>query len=88
LGVERTSRGPRGIDADDPIRLCSWSESAVDTEHHLIVAHEVTNVGIDKGHPGSMAGKAREALGAETIKALAESQPARRQGSRSTFRGR
>src|SRR4029078_11822 len=47
-------------------------QSAVDTEHHLIVAHEVTNVGIDKGHLGSMAGKAREALGAETIEAFAE----------------
>jgi hypothetical protein len=46
--------------------------SAVDTEHHLIVAHEVTNVGIDKSHLGSMAGKAREALGAETIEALAD----------------
>jgi hypothetical protein len=39
---------------------------------HLIVAHEVTNVGIDKGHLGSMVGKARKALGAETIKALAD----------------
>jgi len=47
-------------------------QSAVDTEHHLIVAHEVTNVGIDKGHLGSMAGKARKALGAETIEALAD----------------
>jgi transposase len=47
-------------------------QSAVDTEHHLIVAHEVTNVGIDKGHLGSMAGKAREALGAETIEAFAD----------------
>ena len=47
-------------------------QSAVDTEHHLIVAHEVTNIGIDKGHLGSMAGKAREALGAETIEALAD----------------
>jgi hypothetical protein len=42
-----------------------------------------------------MAGKARKALGAETIKALADrgyfarrSWPARRQGSRSTFRDR
>ncbi len=47
-------------------------QSAVDTEHHLIVAHEVTNVGIDKGHLGSMGGKAREALGADTIEAFAD----------------
>jgi hypothetical protein len=39
---------------------------------HLIVAHEVTNVGIDKGQLDSMPGKARKALGAETIKALAD----------------
>jgi hypothetical protein len=32
----------------------------------------VTNVRIDAGHLGSMAGKARMALGAETIKALAD----------------
>ena len=47
-------------------------QSAVDTEHHLIVAHEVTNVGIDKGHLGSIAGKAREALGADAIEAFAD----------------
>ena len=47
-------------------------QSAVDTEHHLIVAHEVTNVGIDKGHLGSMAEQAREALDAETIEAFAD----------------
>jgi hypothetical protein len=33
---------------------------------------EVTNVGVDKGQLGSMPGKARKALGAETIKALAD----------------
>lgn len=39
---------------------------------HLIVAHEVPNVGIDKGQLELMPGKARKALGAETIKALAD----------------
>ena len=47
-------------------------QSAVDTEHHLIVAHEVTNVGTDKGQLGWMAEKARSALGAETIEAFAD----------------
>ena len=32
----------------------------------------MTNVGIDKGHLGSMVGKARKALGEETIKALVD----------------
>ena len=47
-------------------------QSAVDTEHHLIVAHEVTNVGIDKGQLSSMAEKARDALEAENIEVLAD----------------
>jgi transposase len=47
-------------------------QSAVDTQNHLIVAHEVSNVGIDKGQLSSMAGKAREALEAETIEVLAD----------------
>ena len=47
-------------------------QSAVDTENHIIVAHEVSNVGIDKGHLSSMAGKARDALEAEDIEVLAD----------------
>ena len=47
-------------------------QSAVDTEHHLIVAHEVTNIGIDKGQLGSMAEQARTALDAETIEVFAD----------------
>lgn len=47
-------------------------QSAVDTQHHLIVAHEVTNVGIDKNQLSLMAEKAREALGIEKIEVLAD----------------
>lgn len=47
-------------------------QSAVDTEHHLIVAHEVTNVGIDKGQLSSMAEQARDALETEAIEVLAD----------------
>jgi hypothetical protein len=45
-------------------------QSAVDTQNHIIVAHEVSNGGIDKGHLSSMA--ARDALDAETIEVLAD----------------
>jgi transposase len=34
-------------------------QTAVDTKHHLIVAHEVTNVGHDRSHLSSMAKQAR-----------------------------
>jgi DNA-binding Lrp family transcriptional regulator len=47
-------------------------QSAVDTQNHLIVAHEVSNVGIDKGHLSSMASQARDALDAKKIEVLAD----------------
>jgi transposase len=47
-------------------------QSAVDTKHHLIVTHEVTNVGIDNGHLSEMAEQARDALAAQEIEVLAD----------------
>lgn len=47
-------------------------QAAVDAEHHLIVAHEVTNVGNDRGQLSAMAKKARDALGTEQMTALAD----------------
>jgi len=44
---------------------------AVDAEHHLIVAHEVTNQGYDRHQLAPMAFKAQEATGCEQITALA-----------------
>lgn len=35
---------------------------AVDTQHHLIVAHEVTNVGTDRHQLANMAGQARDEM--------------------------
>src|SRR5437870_3652772 len=45
---------------------------AVDAEHHLIVAHEVTNVGHDKTQLVPMAFQAQEATGCEQVTALAD----------------
>ena len=45
---------------------------AVDTEHHLIVAHEVTNVGTDVAQLAKVASQAKEALGAEHLDAVAD----------------
>jgi transposase len=45
---------------------------AVDAEHHLIVAHEVTNQGYDRHQLAPMAFKAQQAMGREQITALAD----------------
>jgi len=38
-------------------------QTAVDAKHHLVVAHEVTNVGSDRAQLSKMALAAREAMG-------------------------
>jgi BMFP domain-containing protein YqiC len=45
---------------------------AVDAEHHLIVAHEVTNVGTDRSQLAAMGVKTRDATGCEEINVLAD----------------
>ncbi|GAB5337615.1 IS1182 family transposase [Pseudomonas fluorescens] len=47
-------------------------QTAVDTQHHLIVAHEVTNVGSDRDQLSSMARQAREAMGSDTLSVVAD----------------
>ena len=47
-------------------------QAAVDTKHHLIVAHEVTNIGNDRAQLSTMAGKAGEAMGHDTLTVLAD----------------
>ena len=45
---------------------------AVETEHHLIVTHEVTNVGNDRAQLAPMAKAAQETLGAEELHVIAD----------------
>ena len=45
---------------------------AVDTEHHLIIAHEVTNVGNDMAHLADTAKAAKAVLDVEELEALAD----------------
>jgi transposase len=45
---------------------------AVETEHHLIVTHEVTNSGSDRAQLANMGRQAREALGVDKLEAIAD----------------
>ena len=47
-------------------------QSAVDTKHHLIVTHEVINVGSDRSQLSRMSEQARAAIGSEAIEAVAD----------------
>jgi transposase len=47
-------------------------QTAVDTKHHLIVAHEVTNVGTDRAQLSKMAVAARDAMGKKKLLAYAD----------------
>ena len=47
-------------------------QTAVDTKNHLIVAHEVTNVGTDRHQLSNIAKQARTEMGVETLDAVAD----------------
>ena len=47
-------------------------QTAVDAKHHLIVAHEVTNEGVDRDQLSSMALKAKDAVGAQELTVVAD----------------
>ena len=45
---------------------------AVDTKHHLIVTHEVTNDGSDRAQLANIAARAKEVLGVDELQAVAD----------------
>jgi transposase len=47
-------------------------QTVVDAQHHLIVAHEVTNVGNDRGQLASMAQQAQTATGRKDLEIVAD----------------
>lgn len=59
-----TSRQPRVVGYN--------VQSVVETKHHLIVAHEVTNLGYDRDALSMMARAAKDVMASETIEAVAD----------------
>jgi hypothetical protein len=47
-------------------------QSAVDTKHHLIVTHKVTNIGHDRTALNLMAVKAKQSLGVDALDVVAD----------------
>lgn len=47
-------------------------QAAVDTKHHLIVAHEVTNDGVERDQLSAMAKQARDAMGVDSLLVVAD----------------
>src|SRR5229473_6048899 len=47
-------------------------QAVVEAKHHLIIAHEVTNVGHDKHQLANMARQAKEVTGADSLTVLAD----------------
>ncbi len=47
-------------------------QAAVDAKHHMIVAHEVTNIGHDRTALANMATRAKDAIGADRLKVVAD----------------
>src|SRR5215472_2698258 len=47
-------------------------QTAVDTKNHLIVAHEVSNVGSDRSQLANTAKAAKEAIGSDTLEVIAD----------------
>lgn len=48
-------------------------QTAVDAKHHLIVAHEVTNLGHDRTQLANMAFQSRDAIGSDPLAVIADS---------------
>jgi transposase len=84
IGLQMQASSHSQIALTDPDARCMSSrgrdttvvgynvQAAVDAKNHLIVTHDVTNVGSDRAQLSPMAEKAREVMGTEQLTALAD----------------
>ena len=66
---------PQPLNGDQRARLGVVGynvQVAVDTEHHLIVTHEVTNDGSDRAQLANIASQAKQVLGVDDLEAVAD----------------
>ena len=71
--VSLTDPDARSMATSHDIGMVGYNvQSAVDTEHHLIVSHEVSNIVSDKLHLSRQAAKAKAAMGRKTLDVYAD----------------
>ena len=71
--VSLTDPDSRSMATSHDIGMVGYNmQSAVDTEHHLIVSHEVTNVVSDRVLLSKQAAKAKIAMGRDTLDVYAD----------------
>ena len=71
--VSLTDPDARSMATSHDIGMVGYNvQSAVDTENHLIVSHEVSNIVSDKVHLSRQAAKAKTAMGRDTLEVYAD----------------
>jgi len=71
--ISLTDPDARSMATSHDIGMVGYNvQSAVDTKHHLIVSHEVTNLVSDKVHLSRQAAKAKAAIGRKTLDVYAD----------------
>jgi hypothetical protein len=70
--ITLTDPGCRKMSTDTTSTIGYNVQSAVDSKHHLIVEHEVTNVSSDRSQLAARAEKAQQTLGVETLEVVAD----------------